>query len=147
LRHLDELRIDVQILYPTLFIAPVTRRPEVELALHKSYNHWMADLWVKGKNRFRWAAVLPLLSMGPALEELRIAKQNGACAVFLRGIECGNKFLKDPYFFPLYEEASRLDLPICVHTGNGSPEFSALFAGESGFSRFKIVGINAFHSL
>jgi len=147
LRHLDELGIDWQILYPTLFVAPVTQRPEVELALCKSYNRWVADIGGKGKGRLRWAAVLPLLSMGPALEELRVAKRNGACAVFVRGIECGNKHLRDPYFFPLYEEASRLEMPICVHTGNGSPELSAFFAGESGFSQFKIIGINAFHSL
>lgn len=91
--------------------------------------------------------VLPLLLMDKALEELRIAKQNGACAVFMRGVECGNKLLKDPYFFPLYEEASRLDIPICVHTGNGNPDMITLFAGEPGFSQFKLAGFSAFHSL
>jgi predicted TIM-barrel fold metal-dependent hydrolase len=147
LRHLDELGIDLQILYPTLFIAPVTHRPEIEGALRKSYNRWMAEIWRKGKGRFRWAAVLPLFLMDKALEELNFAKQNGACAVFMRGVECGNKLLKDPYFFPLYEEASRLNVPICVHTGNSNPDMVALFAGEPGFSQFKLAGFSAFHSL
>lgn len=147
LRLMDELGIDMQVLYPTLFIAPVTQRPEVESALRKSYNRWMAEVWKKGKGRFRWAAVLPLLRMEKALEELTTAKQHGACAVFMRGVECGNRLLKDPYFFPLYEEASRLDIPICVHTGNGNPDMMALFAGEPGFSQFKLAGFSAFHSL
>lgn len=147
LRVMDELGIDVQVLYPTLFIASITQRPELERALRKSYNRWMADIWRKSKGRFRWAALLPLLRMDWALEELNMAKQNGACAVFMRGVECGTRLLKDPYFFPLYEEASRLDIPICVHTGNSNPDMIALFAGEPGFSQFKLAGFSAFHSL
>ena len=34
------------------------------------------------------------------------------------GLESGNRMLSDPTLFPLYEEAQRLDLSICVHTGN-----------------------------
>ena len=34
-------------------------RTPVEGALWKSYNRWMADVWSQGKNRLRWAAVLP----------------------------------------------------------------------------------------
>lgn len=29
-----------------------------------------------------------------------------------------------PYFFPLYEEAERLDLPICFHQSTGNPNMS-----------------------
>ncbi len=42
LRHMDELRVDVQVLYPTLFLHALTDRPEIELALCKSYNRWIA---------------------------------------------------------------------------------------------------------
>src|SRR5688572_27651759 len=38
LRHMDELGIDVQILYPSLFIFPLTNRPEVDVALCRGYN-------------------------------------------------------------------------------------------------------------
>jgi uncharacterized protein len=40
LRHMDELGVDVQVLYPTVFLTPLTTRPEVELALCRSYNRW-----------------------------------------------------------------------------------------------------------
>ena len=37
LKHMDELGIDIQVLYPTIFIEHVAnRRPEVEIAICKS---------------------------------------------------------------------------------------------------------------
>jgi predicted TIM-barrel fold metal-dependent hydrolase len=146
LRHMDALGIDVQVLYPTIFLEPLTQRPEVELALCRSYNRWLADIWERSENRLRWAAVLPLLSMDAALDELNVATRRGACAVFIRGVE-GERRLVDPYFFPLYEEASRLNVPICVHAATGHPDLFAIWQGECGFTQFKIPCISAFHSL
>jgi hypothetical protein len=42
IRHMDELRVDVQVLYPTLFLHAFTARPEIDVALCKSYNRWIA---------------------------------------------------------------------------------------------------------
>ncbi|MGH7775187.1 MAG: amidohydrolase family protein [Candidatus Binatia bacterium] len=146
LRHMDELEVNVQVLYPTVFLRPITNRPEVELALCKSYNRWLADIWRKGKGRLLWAAVPPLLSITEALSEARFAKENGACAIFVRGLE-GERRLSDPYFYPLYEEASSLDIPICAHSGIGSFTVHDYFLSESGFSKFKLAVVGAFHSL
>ena len=33
LEHMDELNIDVQVLYPSLFLRPLTDKPEVEIAI------------------------------------------------------------------------------------------------------------------
>lgn len=146
LRHMKELGIDVQVLYPTLFLRPLTTRPKVELALCKSYNRWIADICRKGGNQLRWIAVLPLMSMGEALAEARFAKENGACGIVTRAIE-GNRLMIDPYFFPLYEEASRLSLAICPHASTGSFEWFDLFEEESGFAKFKLPILSAFHSI
>ncbi|MEE9551296.1 MAG: amidohydrolase family protein [Candidatus Binatia bacterium] len=146
IRHMDELDVDVQVLYPTVFLRPLTTRPEVELALCKSYNRWLADIWRKGKNRLRWIAVLPLLNIEKAIEELKIAKENGACGLFIRGVE-GERRISDPYFFPLYEEASRMDMPVCVHSATGSFALHDFFVRECGFSKFKLAVVGAFHSL
>ena len=123
-RHMDELSIDVQVLYPTLFLAGMTARPEVELALTRSYNRWISEATEKSRGRLRWVALLPLMSMDKAPEELRWAKDHGACGVLKRGVECGRS-ASDPYFFPIYEEASRLDIPICIHSGTGNPPSTA----------------------
>jgi predicted TIM-barrel fold metal-dependent hydrolase len=144
LRHMDELRVDVQVLYPTLFLHALTNRPEVELALCKSYNRWIAAMTEKSRGRLRRVAVLPLLSIDRAVEELRWAKDRGACGVFKKGIECGDRAASDPYFFPIYEEASRLDMPICIHnaTGNIQSETTAGSGLDGG-----MVAIAAFSAL
>src|SRR5579871_7059720 len=114
LRHMDELGVDVQVLYPTVFLRPITQRPEAELALARSYNRWLADIWAEGKGRLRWAAVLPLMCMDEALKQLDYAREHGACAIYMRSIEQNGRLLHDPYFFPLYERAQDMDLPIGV---------------------------------
>jgi predicted TIM-barrel fold metal-dependent hydrolase len=146
LAHMDELDIDVQVLYPTIFLRPFTRRPEVELGLARSYNRWLIDIWKAAPERLRWVAVLPLLTMDKALEEARFAKENGACGIFMRGLE-GDKRISDAYFFPLYEEADRLDLPICVHSATGSFAVHDYFLDECGFNKFKLAVVGSFHSL
>lgn len=146
LKHMDELEVDVQVLYPTVFLRPITNGPEVELALCRSYNRWLVEIWKHARGRLRWVAVLPLLSMDKALAEARFAKENGACGIFVRGLE-GERRLSDAYFFPLYEEASRLDLPVCVHSATGSFTLHDFFIRECGFSKFKLAVVGAFHSL
>ncbi len=146
LKQMDELDVDVQVIYPTVFIFPCTRRPEIDLALSRSYNRWMADIAKKAPDRFSWVVVPPLLSMERVLEELKFGKQNGACGVFMRGLE-GDRRLSDPYFFPLYEAAGKLDLPICVHSANGSITVHDFFIEEPGFCKFKLAVVGAFHSL
>src|SRR5437868_15513324 len=41
IRHMDELGVDIQVLYPSVFLSPLTDRPEVEAALCRSYNRWV----------------------------------------------------------------------------------------------------------
>lgn len=117
LRHMDERGIEVQVIYPTYLLHGNTGRPEVELALCHSYNRWLADRTAQANGRLRWAVVPPTMSMAETIQELRFGKEHGACGVFKSAIECGGKLVNDPYFYPLYEEAERLDLPVCIHTG------------------------------
>jgi predicted TIM-barrel fold metal-dependent hydrolase len=84
--------------------------------------------------------------MDKAIEEARFAKENGACGIFIRGLE-GDKRLSDSYFFPLYEAAGRLDLPVCVHSATGSFTVHDYFADECGFNKFKLAVVGSFHSL
>lgn len=117
--HMDELNVDVQVLFPTVFLRPVTSDPVVEYALCQAYNRWLANIWKAAPNRLRWVVMPPLLMMDKMEEELRFAKENGAVGVFMRGAEC-NLQADNPYFFRLYKLAEDLDLPMCFHSGNGS---------------------------
>lgn len=145
LKHMDELNVETQVLYPTIFITPLTRRPEVDVGLCRSYNRWMIDIWKQAESRLRWVVMPPLLSMPDALEEVRLGKENGACGVFMRGFEAERR-ITDAYFYPLYDEASRLDMPICVHSGNGSISVYDYHEGDSGFVKFKLAVVGAFHA-
>lgn len=144
LRHMDELGVDVQVLYPTLFLTELTSRARVEVAMCRSYDRWLADIWEQSDNRLRWVAVLPLLDMKEALNQLRWCVDHGSCGIFMRGFE-GRRTLSDPYFYPLYEEGQRLNQPVCVHAGCANTAYREL-ARET-FSVAKIPVISAFHAI
>ncbi|HXG52890.1 MAG TPA: amidohydrolase family protein [candidate division Zixibacteria bacterium] len=148
LEHMDRLQTDIQVIYPTLFLMEATERPEVATALRRSYNRWLADRCGRSGGRLRWICVPPLLDMGAALEELRFAKEHGACGVLKKGDREAGKWPADPYFFPLYEEAERLGLPICFHTGSGIPDFSPAREFTLGqFMRTKLAAVHGIESL
>jgi uncharacterized protein len=147
--HMDQLGIDLQILYPSIFLRPLTHKPEVELALVRSYNRWLADIWRRGGGKLRWVVVPPVHSLtdpGLVRAELAEAKRNGACGIFMCGFSCDRE-LWDPYFFPLYEIAGELDLPICLHAGVDSFPYHDLFEESDALAKFKFPVISAFHAL
>jgi predicted TIM-barrel fold metal-dependent hydrolase len=146
LRHMDELEVDVQVLFPSLFLRPLTERPACEAALCRSYNRWLADVWSQSEGRLRWAACAPLMSMDETIAELRFARENGGCAVFVRGVY-EDRPLTDPYYDRLYEAASDLDMPVCVHAATPSFHWNDTFENETGFAKFKLPGVSTFHSL
>ena len=148
LRHMDELGVDVQVLYPSILTA-LTDRTEVEAGLWRAYNRWMAEACERGRGRLRWVCRVPLTSMEAASAELRFAREHGACGAFLRSFE-GDRFLCDPFFFPLYEEMSALDMPVCIHVSVGNRRvFDFLSQPPDGgaFMKFKLGAVAACHTL
>ena len=147
IKHMDELEVDVQVLYPTLFLRPVTRKLDVEYALCRSYNRWLAEIWKAAPDRLLWVVCPPLMSsMDRVREELEFGKENGACGIFLRPNECERQ-LTDPYFDRFYEMASELDLAIGLHSGNASTPLHDFYEMDPGFNKFKLEMVGAFHSL
>jgi predicted TIM-barrel fold metal-dependent hydrolase len=143
LAHMDQLGVDIHVIYPTFFLAYVTGNPEAEVALAKSYCEYLARKCAESQGRLRWVAVLPFLDIEASIALLRWAKEHGACGVFKRGLEHGKR-ASDPYFFPVYEEAMALGLPICVHTGNGNPTDGRIGHGD-GLGGVPVM--DAFHAL
>jgi predicted TIM-barrel fold metal-dependent hydrolase len=149
LAHMDELGIDIQVVYPTLYINSMCDNPDTEVALSKSYNRWLADIWQQGKGRLRWTCILPLSTMDEAISQLRWSVEHGACGITMRSIE-GERLLIDECFAPLYEEAQRLDVPITVHIGNSNPYFREMMAkdGIGGtFAALRLMSVASFHQL
>jgi len=144
LEHMDRSGVDIHVIYPTFFLQYITGNPEAEVALAKSYCQYLARKCAESEGRLRWVAVLPLLDIDAAVELLRWAKDNGACGVFKKGVE-HRKRASDPYFFPIYEEASALGLPICVHTGFGNPPDGPVIGHGDGMPGLPVM--DAFHAL
>lgn len=147
LAHMDEMGVDVQVLYPTFFLSSKTDDPDWDTALGRSYNRWLADKWKESDNRLRWVAIPPLRDMSKLQDEMEFCKDNGACGVFLVGIEDG-KELDDPYFYPLWELCQEHDLAACIHSGNHCSTYMGLFKNSSTrFMSNRSPGVGAFHSL
>ncbi|MFT5538992.1 MAG: putative TIM-barrel fold metal-dependent hydrolase [Alphaproteobacteria bacterium] len=146
LKHMDDLEVDVQVLFPTLLLRPIADNARLDHILCRSYNRWLADIWKMGDGRLRWAVVPPLMAQDKLRAELEFGKENGACAVFMRPLEC-ERPLSDEYFFPLYEIAQELDLAICPHLGNGSFSVHDFYNKDTTFTKFKLPMIGAVHSI
>ena len=142
LLDMDRMGVDKQVIFPTFFIRYGTTDPMAEAAVAHAYNVWIAERCATSGRRLQWAAVLPLLDSDKAVAELRWAKANGACAIFKRGYDL-EKQTSDPHFFPVYEEADSLGLPICVHTGHPLPgrEWDRGFPVMAAFSAIVSSGL------
>jgi uncharacterized protein len=144
LQHMDESGVDIEVMHNTLWIEQVARRPESELALCRSYNRWLGDVWAHSGGRLRWSCLPPTLSIPDAIAEVRWCREHGAAGICLRPLE-GDRHLVDSSFYPLYEEAQRLDMPITVHIANGNPTNVDLVR-HSRFWQFRVPTVAACHS-
>ncbi len=126
IRDMDARDVDIEVIFSTLFITHLTDDADLEVALCRAYNRYMANACKDSGGRLQWVAVPPLRSIEDSVMEINIARENGAAGVLFRGVE-GDRSLAESYFFPVYAEASRLDMPICIHTGAGSPGLSQVF--------------------
>lgn len=149
LKHMDQLGVDVQVLWPTVFLEKIADRAEAEVAVCRGYNRWLGEIWRQGGGRLRWVSTLPFLSIPDALDELHWAKDHGAVGMFMRGIE-GERLMHDPYFFPLYEALERNNMVVGVHAGNANPYVRDLLQQRNNpgtFWAYRMTAIGAFHSL
>ncbi len=112
---MDQLGVETQVVFPTVLLNELTRRPELEVALYASYNEWLYDRCDQSGGRIRAVAMIPFGSMPDALAELKKAKDRGAVGFFKRGVEW-DRAASDPYFFPIYEKAQEYRLPMCMHS-------------------------------
>ena len=148
LADMDKLQTTAQIVYPTLFLVYNTKDRELEIALCRAYNRFLAQASDEAPQRIKWVAVLPLQSIKDAIDEICFAKQHGAVGIFFRGIE-GEYTLDNPHLFPVYEEAQKHDLSICVHTGCGVRAVIEMFdiSRNHTFGHTRVMPLLAFRDI
>jgi len=97
---------------------------------------------------WRWSCVVPALTPTEAAPQIRFAKEHGAVGVCVRPFERG-KLMTAPFYYPIYDEAERLDIPVTVHIANGNPDLFNLLNNEAGggFSTFRVPTVTACYGL
>ena len=132
LEDMDRMGVDIQVMFPTFFIRYVSLNPGPEAELCRAYNRWVAEACAETGGRLRWAAVLPWLDTDAAIRELHWAKEHGACGIFKRGFDL-DRPVNSPHFYPIYQAANDLDVPLCIHTGHPGTEWDRGFPIMSAF--------------
>ncbi|MBW2182268.1 MAG: amidohydrolase family protein [Deltaproteobacteria bacterium] len=119
LETMEKIGIDISILsYPTTDVSYNGQLTESQEA--KLYNEAMSKIVKRYPDKFFWTALTPILD-GKAGAELKRAKEElGAKGISLSSSYSG-VYLDDERFFPLYESALDLKLPIFVHATTNKP--------------------------
>jgi uncharacterized protein len=130
LGYMDELGIDTQVVFPSIWLGCLAENVELEAALARSYNQFMANQCAQSCGRIWYVAIVPWRRPELAVKEIRRVKALGGTAgIYARGIEW-DRPLTHPDHWPIYQEAANQDLPITVHVGNGSsPMIREMFQG------------------
>ena len=119
LKEMDEAGIDLQVLSHG---APATQRIDGDLAVQvaRGANDRLFKATQSHPDRFKAFAVLPSNEPKAAADELeRAVTKLGFKGAMLHGLSYGEKnsglFLDDKRFWPIYERAQKLDVPIYLH--------------------------------
>jgi len=116
LAALDSINLDISVLYPTLFLQPLSRDPFFEAALVGAYNSYMAEQCGKAPDRLKWGGMLPVRLPEMALAEVKRIKALGASSCMMLPT-AGNVLLHDRRFDPVYAYLEEQQLPLCIHVG------------------------------
>ena len=121
LDFLDEADLEFSVLYPTAGLGMgLITSPGWAIAVAKAYNNWLHETYQKRSPRLKGMALLPMQDVPAAVTELRRAvKELGMLGAMLpsRGLP---KHLGAMEYWPIYEEAEKLNCALAVHGGSHS---------------------------
>ena len=148
IKDMDKMGVEIQVIFPTLFLVYLTDDPQLDVALCRAYNRFVADACAKYSDRLKWVVIPPLRDIEASLKEIRWAKDHGAVGIFFRGME-GNLTLDNPQLAPVYALAEKLRMTLCIHTGSGSRHMMQLFDIERNhtFAHNRVLPVVAFRDL
>lgn len=135
LEHMDREGIDHQVIYGSVALSfNSIIDPELSVALCRAYNDYICDDCSRYRDRLHPIAALPMQDPSAAAAELRravedldmlggmvppnLARPHPAAPEAFPDVRVP-KFLSDPDFFPVFEEAQRLDVALGVHGAPG----------------------------
>ena len=121
IKEMDEAGVDIQIISHG---APSAQKlaGDDAVALVRRVNDRLAAAIAKHPKRFAGFAALPTVDPAAAADELeRMVTQHGFKGAMIHGLANG-AFLDDKKFWPIFERAEKLDVPIYLHPAVPHPQ-------------------------
>ena len=156
MEHMDREGIDHQVLYGSVALAfNSVLDAELGVALCRAYNDYIVDDCARYRSRLHPVAALPMQHPSAAVDELRraILDLDMVAAMIPPNLPQPHpsapdafpdvrvpKALSHPDFFPVYEEAARLDVALGVH---GAPGFQLAGGASDQLDTFTLVHVFA----
>ena len=136
LEFLDRTNIEWTVLYPSWGLAfGKIVYPEWAAAYARAYNNWLHEKFLRVSPRLKGIALIPMQDPALAVEELRRAVTELGMVGGMIPSTGLNPHISAKFYWPIYEEAERLDCVLSVHGGgfqdlgfNTFTAFSALRA-------------------
>jgi uncharacterized protein len=95
--------------------------PDAAAVIASAYNGWLADTWLSADERYRGNLVVGAQDPRLAAEEIRRAGADQRFVAVL--LPLTNLLMGDRHYYPIYEAAAELGLPITVHPNSGEGIF------------------------
>ena len=146
IRDMNKVKIDTQVVFPSLFLTHTAEDLKLEAALLRAYNSFLGECVTASKGRIRFAALVPIRDVAESIKEIKRAARIGAAAVMLQGM-AWDKLLGDESLFPFYQVAADLNLPVCVHLGWGCPALTRIFDATTNFYGAILPVLMGFNSI
>lgn len=133
---MDKEGIDIAVLFPSgAGSMCAVQTPDLEAALYRAYNRWMADYCAPYVARLKANIMVSMRDAARAVEEIkRIGQEPWVAGIMFSG-HMDDFNLDHPRLNPIYDIAQDYDLPICIHAGAGRPPY-AIGTNESGSNLF-----------
>ncbi len=116
---MDQEKIDVVLLYPTIGIAweGLVRDPQLGTAYCRAYNRWLVDFCSTDRRRLVPIAHISLMDPEGAVAEVARARKDGCAGVYLSPDPAarGGRQFDDPSLAPFWQTVQDLDMPIAFH--------------------------------
>ena len=114
LKYMDDNKIDVQVLSFTTPVSDLVP-PEEAVKIIRQANDITKEHIDEHPDRFLGFACLAMSDPEAAAEELeRCVKELGFCGTMIAG-RCKGRFYNEAEFFPVFEKAAELDVPVYFH--------------------------------
>jgi predicted TIM-barrel fold metal-dependent hydrolase len=95
--------------------------PDAAALIAAAYNDWLATTWLEADERYRANLVVGAQDPSAAAAEIRRAGQDARFVAVL--LPLTNILMGQRHYYPIYEAAAELGLPITVHPNSGEGIF------------------------